>query len=78
MLSASTHFVLRAPATPGTFPFKVSLAGFNGTASYQAAIYTPGTHLMNPAALTRGLSVTLPSNVDLFENSPVTHGGKKI
>ncbi len=44
-----------------------------GTASYQAAIYTPGTHLMNPAALTRGLSASLPSNVVLFENSPVTH-----
>jgi glycine/D-amino acid oxidase-like deaminating enzyme len=28
---------------------------------------------MNPAALTRGLSATLPENVELFENSPVTH-----
>jgi len=44
-----------------------------GTTSYQAAIYTPGTHLMNPAALTRGLSVNLPPNVELFENSPITH-----
>ncbi len=44
-----------------------------GITSYQAAIYTPGTHLMNPAALTRGLSVNLPRNVELFENSPITH-----
>ena len=44
-----------------------------GTASYQSAIYTPGTHLMNPAALTRGLGAALPANVELFENSPVTH-----
>jgi glycine/D-amino acid oxidase-like deaminating enzyme len=44
-----------------------------GTASYQAAIYTPGCHLLNPAALTRGLAESLPANVDLFENSPVTH-----
>lgn len=44
-----------------------------GTASYRAAVYTPGTHLMNPAALTRGLAGSLPQNVDLFEHSPVTH-----
>ena len=44
-----------------------------GTASYQAAIYTPGTHLMNPAALTRGLAKNLPANVELYENSAVTH-----
>lgn len=44
-----------------------------GTASYQAAIYTPGTHLMNPAALTRGLSTSLPANVELYENSPVKY-----
>ncbi|WP_457939356.1 NAD(P)/FAD-dependent oxidoreductase [Mesorhizobium sp. 10J20-29] len=43
-----------------------------GTASYQAAIYTSGTHLMNPAALTRGLAGSLPPNVVLFEKSPVT------
>ncbi len=44
-----------------------------GTDSYQSAIFTPGTHLMNPAALTRGLSNSLPANVELYENSPVTH-----
>lgn len=42
-----------------------------GTAHFRRAIYTPGCVLMNPAALTRGLGDTLPSNVTLFENTPV-------
>jgi glycine/D-amino acid oxidase-like deaminating enzyme len=50
-----------------------SLRSRLGTGSYQAAIYTPGTHLMNPAALTRGLAFSLPANVELYENSAVTH-----
>jgi len=44
-----------------------------GTTRYSEAIYTPGTCLMNPAALTRGLAASLPANVDLYENSPVTY-----
>lgn len=54
VLSASTHFVLRAPATPGTFPFKVSLAGFNGTASYQA---------VDPAGVTDFAQITTAPHV---------------
>lgn len=42
-----------------------------GTRYYDTAIYTPGTRLVNPAALTRGLADSLPSNVQLFENAPV-------
>lgn len=42
-----------------------------GTAYYRMGLYSPGTYLMNPAALTRGLAASLPENVDLFENSPV-------
>lgn len=42
-----------------------------GTGYYDSAIYTPGTRLMNPAALSRGLADSLPSNVHLFEGSPV-------
>ena len=42
-----------------------------GTDYYAAAVYTPGTRLMNPAALVRGLADSLPSQVQLFENSPV-------
>lgn len=42
-----------------------------GTRYYEAAIYTPGTYLMNPAALVRGLADSLPPQVKLFERSPV-------
>lgn len=42
-----------------------------GSPYYHSAVYTPGTVLMNPAALTRGLAATLPPNVALFEHSPV-------
>jgi len=42
-----------------------------GTAYYGAAIHTPGTYLVNPASLIRGLADSLPPQVRLFENSPV-------
>ncbi|MDE2789276.1 MAG: FAD-binding oxidoreductase [Paracoccaceae bacterium] len=42
-----------------------------GTHHFHAALFTPGTVLMNPAALTRGLADTLPANVLLYENSPI-------
>ncbi|MBN3786735.1 FAD-binding oxidoreductase [Burkholderia sp. Ac-20353] len=42
-----------------------------GTRYYHSAIYTPGTCLMNPAALVRGLADCLPPSVRLFENSAV-------
>ncbi len=43
-----------------------------GINHYAAGIYTPGTVLVNPAALVRGLAGCLPENVTLAENSPVT------
>ncbi|MEZ2623564.1 NAD(P)/FAD-dependent oxidoreductase [Paenalcaligenes hominis] len=43
--------------------------GFN---HFHAAIYTPGTVLLNPRALTQGLVDNLPANVDVYENSPIT------
>ena len=43
-----------------------------GSPHFTAAVFTPGGRLMNPAALTRGLARSLPDNVSLFENSPVT------
>ena len=49
-----------------------ALASRLGTTHFHRAIYTPGCVLMNPAALTRGLADTLPENVSVFENSPVT------
>ncbi|WP_120500331.1 FAD-binding oxidoreductase [Roseovarius sp. EL26] len=42
-----------------------------GSPHFNAAIYTPGCALMNPAALVRGLADNLPDNVTLVENSPV-------
>ena len=43
-----------------------------GTAHYEAGIFTPGTVLLNPAALVHGLADSLPENVELFEKTPVT------
>lgn len=43
-----------------------------GTDYYQRAIHTPGTILMQPAALMRGLADALPENVEVLEDSPVT------
>jgi glycine/D-amino acid oxidase-like deaminating enzyme len=48
-----------------------ALAARLGTRHFTAAVYTPGSILMNPAALTRGLADTLPENVTLYENAPV-------
>lgn len=43
-----------------------------GTDFYTAGIHTPGAVLLQPAALVRGLAATLPANVTLYENSPVS------
>jgi len=43
-----------------------------GTTYYGRAVHQPGTILMNPAALVRGLAYSLPANVDFLEESPVT------
>lgn len=51
---------------------KANLPDKLGSEHFTAAIYTPGGALMNPAALTRGLADSLPQNVTLYENSPVT------
>ena len=50
-----------------------ALANVVGTSHYHAAVYTPRTVLMNPAALCRGLGETMPDNVEIFEESPVQH-----
>lgn len=47
------------------------LAARLGSPRFSAAVYTPGCILMNPAALTRGLALHLPSNVSLYERTPV-------
>lgn len=48
------------------------LAAEIGTTYYREAIHTPGCILIQPAALARGLAASLPGNLRLFEDSPVT------
>ena len=48
-----------------------ALADVVGTHHYHAAVNTPRTVLINPAALCRGLGETLPDNVEVCEESPV-------
>lgn len=43
-----------------------------GFTHFAAGIFTPGTVLLNPAALCHGLADSLPSNVTLYEQTPVT------
>lgn len=42
-----------------------------GFGHFKSGIYTPGTVLVNPAALSRGLADNLPPNVTLYEHTPV-------
>ncbi|WP_371764803.1 NAD(P)/FAD-dependent oxidoreductase [Massilia sp.] len=43
-----------------------------GTGFYSKGLFTPGTMLLQPAALVKGLADSLPSNVTLYENTPIT------
>lgn len=43
-----------------------------GIGYYHSAVYTPHNVLVQPAALTRGLALSLPESVSLYEQSPVT------
>jgi len=63
---------LEALNEPYTWIEKDDLAQRLGTRHFEAAVYTPGCRLLNPAALVRGLADNLPENVTLCENTPVT------
>ena len=63
---------LDALGEPYTWIEKDDLAKRLGTSHFKAAVYTPGCRLLNPAALVRGLADSLPENVTLCENTPVT------
>ncbi len=63
---------LEALDEPYTWIDKPDLDRRLGTAHFKAAVYTPGCRLLNPAALVRGLADSLPENVTLYENTPVT------
>ncbi len=49
-----------------------AIAEIVGTRHYSAAVRVPSTVLMNPAAMCRGLAATMPANVEVIEESPVT------
>jgi glycine/D-amino acid oxidase-like deaminating enzyme len=48
------------------------LPGHIGTHFYRKALFTPGTVLIQPSALVKGLADSLPANVSLFEHTPIT------
>ncbi|MFX9046462.1 FAD-dependent oxidoreductase, partial [Acinetobacter baumannii] len=50
---------------------KAELKKVLGTDFYSRAIFTPGSYLMQPAALVRGMGDHLPDNVELLEQSPI-------
>lgn len=72
-LAALEHFEasLKAAGFPCEKLEGPALARRLGTDYYQAAVYTPGNVLVNPASLVRGLAAALPKSVTLFEASPV-------
>ena len=43
-----------------------------GTAYYKKALFTPGTKLLQPAALVKGLADNLPENITVFENTLIS------
>ncbi|QCI12114.1 FAD-binding oxidoreductase [Pseudomonas putida] len=43
-----------------------------GTPFYRKALYTPGTQLLQPSALAKGLAESLPDNVTLYERTTIT------
>ncbi|MBW0236145.1 NAD(P)/FAD-dependent oxidoreductase [Pseudomonas taetrolens] len=52
-----------------------------GTHFYRKALYTPGAVLLQPSALVKGLADHLPSNVTLYERTPileVEYGAKTV
>lgn len=52
-----------------------------GTHFYRQALFTPGTSLVQPSALVKGLADSLPANVTLYENTAITeveYGDKTV
>lgn len=43
-----------------------------GTGFYRQGLFTPGTALIQPSALVKGLADALPANVSLYEHTPIT------
>ena len=49
-----------------------AMQALTGSRFYRQGLHTPGTILLQPAALVLGLARTLPGNIAVFEDSPVT------
>ncbi|WP_312932440.1 FAD-binding oxidoreductase [Pseudomonas sp.] len=52
-----------------------------GTRFYRQGLFTPGTSLIQPSALVKGLADSLPANVTLYENTAITeveYGDKTV
>lgn len=51
-----------------------------GTSYYKQALFIPGTMLLQPSALVKGLADSLPANVTLYEYTPITaiNYGEKV
>lgn len=62
---------LRTLGQPYELLDRSALAVRLGTRYFRAGLYTPGSVLLNPAALCQGLAAALPGNVALYERSPV-------
>jgi glycine/D-amino acid oxidase-like deaminating enzyme len=57
------------------------MAEVTGSKRYLRGLFHPGSVLVQPAKLVRGLAATLPENVQVFENSGVValdHGGTRV
>ncbi|WP_241127851.1 NAD(P)/FAD-dependent oxidoreductase [Novosphingobium terrae] len=57
------------------------LPGIVGSHFYKKALHTPGTMLVQPSGLVKGLADSLPANVQLFEDMPITaieYGAKTV
>lgn len=50
---------------------RAAMTEATGAQFYEAGVFTPGTALVNPAALIRGIADALPENVTLYENTEV-------
>lgn len=67
------HFehLMKNLGEPYRWAEKAELSKVLGTDYYNRAIFTPGTYLMQPAALVQGMGNHLPENVELLEESPI-------
>ncbi|WP_181432052.1 NAD(P)/FAD-dependent oxidoreductase [Pseudomonas jessenii] len=71
--------LLEKMGEPFNWLTREEIAATTGLTHYHSGVYTPGTALLNPAALVQGLADNLPGNVEVYEQSPVieliTEGG---